>query len=94
VIAISQKQQFLPLSLEYCPFSYSQKQKLSQGSKKHALSHHNQPEPVYKLVSFSQGHAFTETQGKQPGFDYLQPTELDFCRNKCFSQLISTTPQL
>jgi hypothetical protein len=38
------------------------------------LSHKNQSEPV----PISQGQAFTETWGKLPGFDYLQPTELDF----------------
>jgi hypothetical protein len=27
-------------------------------------------------VSVSQGHAFTEARRKQPGFEYLQPTEL------------------
>jgi hypothetical protein len=35
-------------------------------------------EAVCEPVPNSQGHAFTETRGKQPGFDYLQPTELDF----------------
>jgi hypothetical protein len=32
------------------------------------------PEPI----PISQGHAFTKSRGKQPGFGYLQPTELDF----------------
>jgi hypothetical protein len=41
-------------------------------------------EPVrisFKPVPISQDHAFTETRGKQPSFDYLQPTELDFYQN-------------
>jgi hypothetical protein len=54
------------------------------------LSHQNQSELVCKLVPISQGHTFTETHGKQPNFDYLEPTELDFSRNKCLSQLICT----
>jgi hypothetical protein len=45
-------------------------------------------EPVCKPVPISKVHTFEETRGKQPGFDYLQPTELDFDRNKCLSQLI------
>jgi hypothetical protein len=58
------------------------------------LSLRNQSEPVCNAVPISQGHAFTETLGEQLGFDYLQPTELDFYRNKCLSQLICTLLQI
>lgn len=50
------------------------------------LSHQDQSEPVFKPIPINQGHAFTETQGKQPSFDHLQPTELDFYWNKCLFQ--------
>jgi hypothetical protein len=33
-------------------------------------------EPVFKPVPVSKDDAFTETRGKQPGFNYVQPTEL------------------
>jgi hypothetical protein len=54
------------------------------------LSRQNQSEPVCKPLPIGQGHAFTEIRGKHSGFDYLQPTELDFYRNKYLSQLICT----
>jgi hypothetical protein len=42
------------------------------------LSSSKQSELVCKSVPNSQDHAFTETRDKQPGFDHLQPKELQF----------------
>jgi hypothetical protein len=42
------------------------------------------------MLPIIKGDAFTETPGKQPGFDSLPPAKLEFYRNKCLSQLICT----